>query len=180
MYSTKIKSILTIKRTAALLALLCLIAVKMTGFTNAQSVTQGYGAAETLQRGMIVGLIDDDATKVESLNVDNLDRILGVVVAPNDSPITLSDKNEKVFVATVGRYEMLVSDQEGTVNPGEYVTASALNGIGMKATFEQSEIVGRALEKFDGTEGVVGTSKIKDTNGGDRVVSIGRIEIDIG
>jgi hypothetical protein len=180
MFLSKIKNHLTFRRTFALLVLLCLVAFKVTGVLYAQSVTQGYGTDETLQRGMIVGLKEGDATKVESLNVNNLDRILGVVVAPNDSPITLSDAKEKVFVATVGRYDLLVSDQEGAISPGEYVTASSLNGIGMKATFEQSEIVGRALEGFDGTEGVVGTSKIKDTKGGERTVNIGRIEIDIG
>ncbi|MDQ3123245.1 MAG: hypothetical protein M3Q14_00985 [bacterium] len=180
MFLSKIKNHFTFRRTLALVGLSCLITLKLTGVMYAQSVTQGYGADETLQRGMIVGLKEGDATKVESLNVDTLDRILGVVVAPNDSPITLSGDKEKVFVATVGRYDMLVSDQEGTINSGEYVTASSLNGIGMKATFEQSEIVGRAIEGFDGTKGIVGTSKLTDTNGQERTVNIGRIEIDIG
>ncbi len=157
-----------------------LVALRLTGGIYAQSVTQGYGSDETLQRGMIVGTKKDDPTKVEALNVDQLEQMLGIVVSPNDSPITLSGDDEKVFVATVGRYEVLVSDQEGAINPGDYITASSLDGIGMHATFDQSEIIGRALTAFDGTGGnIVGQSDLIDTNGNARSVKIGRIELDI-
>jgi hypothetical protein len=180
MFNTKIRELITFRRCSAFLALLVLVAMKLSGVLYAQSVTQGYGTDETLQRGMIVGTLKDDATKVESINLDQLDNILGVVVDANDSPITLSGEQEKVFVATVGRYEVLVSDQEGEIGVGDYVTVSSLNGIGMRATYEQSEIVGRAIEAFNGTEGVVGTSELTDTKGEKRNVNIGRIELDVG
>src|SRR5688572_33231096 len=80
---------------------------------NAQSVTQGYGSDDVLQRGMIVGLNKDDADKVDALNVDRIKNILGVVVNQNDSPITISGDNERVFVSTSGRYDVLVSNQHG-------------------------------------------------------------------
>ncbi len=157
-----------------------IIVLRVTGGIYAQSVTQGYGSDETLQRGMIVGTKKDDPTKVEALNLEQLDQILGIVVSPNDSPITLSGGDEKVFVATVGRYEVLVSDQEGAIKTGDYITASSLDGIGMRATFNQSEVLGRALADFDGTGGdVVGSSNLKDTKGNDRTVKISRVEVDI-
>lgn len=179
MLKTKIKTLLTFKRCACILVLAGLIAIKLTPGLIAQSVTQGYGADDTLQRGMIVGLKADDPEKVEPLNVDQLDRILGIVVNANDSPITLSGEQEKVFVATVGRYDVLVSDQEGSISPSDYITASSLNGIGMRATFDQSEIVGRAMNGFNGKDGVVGTSELTDTQGNKRTVNIGRIEVDV-
>lgn len=174
-----LSSLLTFRRCAAVLALVAIIAIRLTGALYAQTVTQGYGTDETLQRGMIVGLKEDDASKVEPLNVDQLDRILGVVVNANDSPITISGEQEQVFVATVGRYDILVSDQEGVIGPGEYITLSSLSGIGMRATFEQSEIIGRALAGFNGKDGIVGQSSLTDNQGNTRTVNIGRVQVDI-
>jgi hypothetical protein len=180
MFKTKIKGLITFKRCAAILALSVLVTMKLTGVLYAQSVTQGYGTDEALQTGMIVGTVEDNPEKVESITLEQLDRLLGVVVDANDSPITLSDQEQKVFVATVGRYDVLVSDQEGEIKPGDFVTISSLSGIGMRATYEQSQIVGRAVEAFNGKDGVVGTSSLTDTKGESRNVDIGRIEIDVG
>ncbi len=179
MFHAKIKHWFTIKRCASILVLMGLITLKLTGILYAQSVTQGYGADVAMQRGMIVGLKEGEAEKVEPLNVDQIDRVLGVVVNANDSPITLSGEQEKVFVATVGRYDVLVSDQEGEVNVSDYVTLSSLSGIGMRATFEQSEILGRAITGFNGKDSVISTSTLKDTDGNEQKVNIGRIQVDI-
>lgn len=146
----------------------------------AQSVTQGYGTDEVLQRGMIVGLKEDDATKVEPVNVEQINRMLGVIVDANESPITISGEQEKVFVATIGRYDTLVSDQNGEINPGDYVTVSSLNGIGMLATYNESEILGRAITGFNGRDSIVSESSLTDTAGQIRSVKIGRIQVDIG
>lgn len=180
MFLSKIKQHLTPKRFFSGLALVAIITANATGVLRAQSVTQGYGADEVLQRGMIVGLHEEDPAKVQSINVDQLDRIMGVVVDPNDSPITLSGEEEKAFVATVGRYDVLVSDQNGPINPNDYVTISSLNGIGMLATYEESDILGRAIGGFDGSSNIISESTLTDTNGSTRKVNIGRIQVDIG
>jgi hypothetical protein len=175
----KIKEFLSVKRSLAILLLASLVFLKLTGGLYAQSVTQGYGADAVLQKGIIVGLKEKDPSKVEPLNVDQMDRVLGVVVNANDSPITISGDQEKVFVATVGRYDVLVSDQEGAIKPSDYVTLSSLSGIGMEATYNQNQIIGRAITGFDGKSGVISTSRLTDTNGGTRDVHIGRITVDI-
>lgn len=180
MILSKLKRYLTFKRLASMTALAVLIGMNMAGVLHAQSVTQGYGADETLQRGMIVGAKEDDPAKVEPISVDQIDRILGVVVAANDSPITLSGEQEEVFVATVGRYDVLVSDQNGTINPGDYVTVSSVSGIGMLASYQESEILGRAIDGFDGTGNIVGTTTLSDSGGGSRQVKISRIQVDVG
>ncbi len=180
MFAAKIKPLVTFRRCISILALTGLIVMNMTGFMMAQSVTQGYGSDEVLQRGMIVGLSEDDPNKVELINVDQLDRILGVVVDANDSPITISGEQEKVFVATVGRYNVLVSDQNGAINPNDYVTVSSVNGIGMLATYEESEIIGRAIEGFNGKDNIISTAELVDTDGNRRPVNISRILVDVG
>jgi hypothetical protein len=148
----------------------------------AQSVTQGYGTDDSLQRGMIVGLKKDDPRKVQAINSDSYDRIHGAVVGANESAVLISNDQEKVFVATSGRYPMLVSDQGGEIKIGDYVTVSAMSGIGMKSNDRVPIVIGKATEGFSSKDGnvIVGTAKIKDSTGKERVVNIARITVDLG
>lgn len=146
---------------------------------HGQSVTKGYGSDQTLQRGMIVGIKKTDPNKVETLTVQELDRVLGVVVNPNDSPITISSDEQRVFVAFTGLYEVLVSDQEGAIKGNDYITVSSVGGIGMKATGNQETIVGRASGNFDGKTNVISTLTLKTNDGKTRSVHVGRVPVEI-
>ena len=177
---TKIKKLFNVPRVVALAALFLLIALSSTNPLGAQTAfTQGYGADEVLQRGMIVRIKKDDATKVTALPYEEMDAMHGVVVDANDAPVTLSAEGQKVFVANGGKYDVLVSDQEGAIKTGDYIAISSLNGVGMKATRAESHIVGRALSDFNGKDGIAGTVEVKDTAGGTHKVNIGRIQADI-
>ncbi len=176
----KIKQHITFKRLFCSLALLGLIVFNVVNLTSAQTVTEGYGADEVLQRGMIVGAKQDDPTKVEPISVDQLDRMMGVVVDANESPITISGEAEKVFVSSVGQYDVLVSNQNGEIKQGDYITASSLNGIGMLATYKEGDVLGRAITGFDGNGNIVSQDSLKDNKGVTQNVNIGRIKVDIG
>lgn len=154
----------------------------ISGAAYAQTVTQGYGTDMSLQRGMLVGLKKDDPRKVESVNYDQIDRVHGVVVGANDSAVLISNETEKVFVATSGRFPVLVSDQNGDVKIGDYITVSAMSGIGMKSNDRVPIVIGKSTENFSSKDGniIVGTAKIKDANGKERVVNIARITVDLG
>jgi hypothetical protein len=146
---------------------------------SAQSVTKGYGSDQTLQRGMIVGLSKNNPAKVEAIDVTRLTSILGVVVNANDSPITISDDTQHIFVTTSGRYDVLVSDQEGAIAASDYITLSALGGIGMKATESESNIIGRAATAFDGKTNVLSSTVLSSVGGKQQAVNIARISVDI-
>ena len=160
------------------MVLAVLVSIKLTGVLSAQSVTRGYGSDQTLQRGMIVGLKKDNAAKVEPLDISRMSDMLGIVVNPNDSPITISDDNQRIFVSTTGLYEVLVSDQQGAINSSDYITLSAVSGVGMKATDEQSDVIGRAAGSFDGKTGVI-SSTVLSGDGKQKTVHIGRIPVEI-
>jgi hypothetical protein len=179
MFSAKIKTFFKPKKILAMFALVILVGVSVTRFAHAQSVTQGYGSDDPLQRGMIVALKDKDPSKVEMLSIDHIDRMMGVVVAANDSPLTISSDNQKVFVATVGRYDVLVDDQNGPIKKNDLITISNVNGIGMKADIAQSLILGRAITGFDGKTGLISSTDLKDSKGGVQKVHIGRIQVEI-
>jgi hypothetical protein len=131
---------------------------------------------------MIVSLKDDAAKVVVPLTSQNIKNMHGVVVASNEATLTLSsdDVDKQVFVATYGRYEVLVSNQNGAIKPGDYVTISALAGIGMKADSDQSMILGKAITGYDGTKNVESTATLTDTSGKKTDVSIGRLTVDVG
>lgn len=158
------------------IAMLALLALSMLGpITLAQSVLQGYKSDETLQRGMLVTLNKDDQGKVEAVTHKTLENVKGVVADQNDSPVTISSEEQNVFVASSGRYEMLVSNENGPIKPGDYLSGSSLDGIAMKATDRQSVAVGQAVGSFRGGGDSIGNSS-KDG----RTIEFGRIQADIG
>ncbi len=158
----------------------CIVALAST--VDAQvTVTQGYGADLLLQRGMIVGLKKDDPRKVEPINSDDFDRIHGVVIGANESAVLLGREDEKIYVASGGRFPVLVSNQNGTINIGEYVAVSSVNGIGMRAGDIEPVILGKAIESFDASnkDNVKSAVTVKDTNGQEQQLAVGVIMVDV-
>lgn len=147
----------------------------------AQTVSQGYGTTGNVQKGMIVRIDPKDSTKVKALSTDSDGAMQGVVVAANDTVVSLgggSDNDFEVYVASTGKYDALVSTQNGSIEVGDVIGISALDGIGMKADTKQTVILGKALTAFDGVTNVNGTASLS-TNNGTKKVSIGFIQIDI-
>jgi hypothetical protein len=141
----------------------------------AQAVAQGYGSDSNLQKGTIVRLKDGDKTKVTPLSASSITQMQGVVVAANDTPVTLSSDNpdaQQYFIATVGEYDVLVSDQNGAIKTGDYITISSIDGVGMKADGRQSIVLGKATSSFSGGGSTVSTTKV-----GAKSVNIGRISV---
>lgn len=179
MLKTKIRQFCTLQRVVALSALSLLIVASINYPLLAQAVTQGYGSEQALQRGMIVRLKKSDASKVEAVKQENADQTYGVAVDANDAPVTLSAEGQKVFVATGGRFDVLVSTQGGPVAAGDYIAVSAIDGIGMKAGDKDEIAIGRALGSFDGKTNAISTTEIKDSAGVKRSVNIGRVQADV-
>jgi co-chaperonin GroES (HSP10) len=169
----KIKTFFTLKRTLATTGLMLLVSVSLVSPIHAQNVTQTYSADTALLRGLIVAVKEGDATKVEAVSALHMERMHGVVVDPNDAPVTLTNEGQRVYVATVGRYDVLVSNQNGTIAIGDYITVSSYNGIGMKADANQSMVVGKALAAYDGKNSIA-----TETVNGNKV-AIGRIQVDL-
>ncbi len=149
---------------------------------NLGTIAQTYTAGPGVLAGMIVGLQSKDQRTVIPLQSENIHEMTGVVVPIADANIVLTPPavtNQQVLVASGGRYELLVSDQNGPVKSGNFITISALDGIGMKAGPEQAEVIGRALGDFDGKTGVIDTEQLKSNLGNKTTVAVGHIPVDI-
>ena len=177
---TKIKNYLSVRRILATLGLALLVIISVAHPMAAQIVTQGYSTDEQLERGMLVSLKEGDASKIEAADATNEKRLHGIVVNPNDAPVTLSNETQKTFVATVGRYDVLVSDENGPIHQGDYIGISNVRGIGTKVDDKTSMVIGKALADFDGKTNVLSTTDLKDNGGFAVKVNITRISVDIG
>lgn len=174
MLKTKNKKQL-VKNTLSVLAVL-IAAVNLGSHLSAQTLNRGYKSDETLQQGMLVKEKDDDPGKVEPVTVETVNDLKGVVVAKNESPVVIASDDQSVFVASTGVNDVLVSDENGPINQGDYVTVSSIAGIGMKTGSGQSVVLGRAAEKFSGHGDSIGATTLK---AGGKKVNLGRIAVDI-
>jgi hypothetical protein len=149
--------------------------------SSTQNVPQSYGADTVLRIGMIVGFKKGDASKVEPLSSDNVKALQGVVIAANDAAISLSNgsSSTQVYVANYGRYNVLVSNQNGPIHIGDYISISSLNGIGMKAKDTEPIVLGKAAANFTGKGNGESRATVKNSDGSIVTVTIGMILVDI-
>ena len=159
----------------------CGVVLPCLGIANAQTVSQGYGSTGVVQKGMIVMLDPKDSQKVRALTNKTDKAMHGVVVAANDTVVSLGDDSSKnqVYVASNGKYDALVSTQNGPIKTGDIISISALDGVGMRADAGQAVILGKSLGNFDGKKNVSGNASLT-TSAGKKDVAIGLVQIDIG
>jgi hypothetical protein len=143
------------------------------------TVPQSYSAGPAVLTSMLVELKPGTAATVVPLTSQDLHRMLGVVVPVNDAAIVLTPQaasSQQVLVAASGNYGLLVSTQNGPIKAGDYLTASAIPGISMKADSDQPEVTGRAAENFTaGSPKSLEKASLKNRLGLTTTVSIGRI-----
>ena len=176
---TNIRNLLKWRRVLAFGGLVALVVISHAHPLLAQTVTEGFSSEDQLQRGMIVSAVKDHPGQIKATTKDTVKDTYGVVVSSNDTPVTLSQEGQQYFVATVGHFDVLVSNQNGDIKKGDYVSISAVPGVGMKAGDKDLISMGRALADFDPKKDVVSVAKLKDTSGKEFEVSIARIQVQI-
>lgn len=143
---------------------------------------QGYTAEIPVDSGTIVRLSPTNARQVQSVGQANINDMFGVVVDPQQLPLTVTSDGQPnaLFVASAGTYNVLVSTQAGAVKAGDYITLSSINGVGMDAGTNKVKVFGRAVDSFDGKGLIVGKAPLKDTSGKTlQTVSLGMIPVTI-
>jgi len=167
------------RRLFALILLAVLLIMSLSHPLDAQTVTEGFNSDEQLQRGMIIATNKDKPGKIQAAAKDSAKDAYGIIVSANDTPVTLSQEGQQYFVATVGHYDVLVSNQNGKISKGDYIAISAIPGIGMKAGELDPIVVGKATADFDPTKNIISVVKLKDTTGKEFEVSIARLQVQI-
>jgi hypothetical protein len=143
----------------------------------AQQFSQSYSTLRNITIGSIVSLNGNSNDQVVAANNNNVDNLLGVVVNPGNSILSIgSNLKNTAEVATNGVLQVLVSDINGTIYNGDQITASPIDGVGMKAT-SNVRVIGIAQSNLDTTNGKKETYTDKD--GKKKSVMIGQIPIQV-
>lgn len=137
------------------------------------SISQSYITAEKLSIGSMVSLKTGTNNQVIAATSSNIKGLIGVIINSNSSAISVSGEGEnQAQVATSGTMQVLVSDINGDIEKGDYITASPISGVGMKAT-SSVRVVGIAQDDLNSKTGSKQT--YKDKNGNDQSVLVGQI-----
>ncbi|MBI5369934.1 hypothetical protein HZA85_01960 [Candidatus Uhrbacteria bacterium] len=103
--------------------------------TNGQTIVQLVKSSQPYQ-GPVAGIVSDNSSDFTSA---------GYNVPESENPMP---------VALVGRVPVNVTNENGSIKVGDYLTTSSTSGFAMKAT-QVGRVIGMALDDFDGTTGQV-------------------------
>jgi len=122
----------------------------------ATTISQGFSTSDSKVRlGSVVSLVDNSSDQVVTASSKNVNAILGVVIDSSTTLLSLSSsQSSQIQVATGGVVDTLVTNINGPIAQGDEITASPIDGVGMKAT-DNARVVGvaqQALNNNDGTQ----------------------------
>ena len=142
----------------------------------AGALSQGFTTNDpSLAPGSLVILHGGRSSTAEKATSDHVSQLIGVI---GDKPLlAVSDGTQQVQVVTSGVTLAAVSDINGAVKIGDKITASPLEGVGMKA-LTSTEIVGTAETNLSASKGII-TKTITDLNGKATTVHIGTIQVQV-
>lgn len=142
---------------------------------NNSAIAQQYQTEQTgITAASLVSIKEGSSNTVELATADKANRLAGIV--SNKPLIELSDGTNGIQVVTSGLTMALVGDVNGAVSAGDKITASPIEGVGMKATTD-SVVVGTAQKNLKDVELDSRTITAKD--GTKQVVHIGLLPVQV-
>lgn len=142
---------------------------------DAAAISQGFTTSESdIAVGAVVGFTPNSQSSIQLSNTDRVTQMVGVV--GNKPLIELSENGKEVQVVISGATQTLVSDINGDVKAGDKITASPINGVGMKAV-DSSLVVGTAQSDLSKVKTT--TKSVKDKQGQSVDVKVGLMPVQI-
>jgi len=147
----------------------------------AQEFTKGFATDQDLLKGEVVARVEGDESKVERASLSSGDRLYGAVVREAETSVALTDDTAGVLVATSGRFEVLLSNLNGDIRSGDYLTFSPIAGVAMKADDRQNKTIGQALQDFDTSQpsNILAVREVTASDGSSKNAAMGRILVDL-
>jgi len=176
-----------VKVSRIVLSLALVIGVAVTTVLPVAAETYGggsvssYAADAPIDNGRIVLLTGEQSNRVKIATQKDVNNMFGVVVDRTQLPLSVTNEGieNETFVAVSGTYNVLVSNQEGSINAGDYLTLSSLNGVAMRVGEEEVTVFGRANGNFNDSSVSLGTTTLKDSAGGTKTVKLGSVPVTI-
>jgi hypothetical protein len=116
------------------------------GQSGGADLAEHYYSSEALVPGQVVQLDTTQKSWVKLSNAPYQANVLGVVsTAPG---ITLGEQTGQGYpIGLVGRVPVKVTDENGPIRVGDYLTSSSTPGYAMRATYA-GPVIGQALENY--------------------------------
>jgi len=138
-------------------------------------ISQSYSSTEKIPVGSLVSLQKNSQDQVTAAATVTVDNLVGVVIDPGNSILSLSTGQvNQVQIATSGTLPVIVSDVNGAVYRGDQITASPINGVGMKAT-SNVRVIG--IAQGDLKESAGSKQRYTDLDGTQHTVTIGEVPV---
>ncbi len=130
---------------------------------------EAYGTKAEYEPGDVVVMCENDSKAVEKATREYDSRVVGVystrpgVLGADKNGVTQVDESD-IPVAIVGIVPTKVTNENGTIHPGDLLTTSSVPGYAMKAfpnvvngvnIYPAGTIVGKALEPLNEGKGVI-------------------------
>jgi uncharacterized membrane protein (DUF441 family) len=104
-----------------------------------------YTDDNSISNGDIVALTSTGVSQVKKTSIPYQTSTLGIISTKPGLVIGETDGTGKpVIVGLSGRVPVKVSNLNGAIKPGDYITTSSISGVGMKAT-DPGFVIGKAL-----------------------------------
>ena len=138
-------------------------------------MSQAFATTDSsLASGTLVDLKSGTANAVEKATSNHAPQLLGVTASK--PLIALGSGNRQAQVVVSGLTSALVSNLNGNIKVGDKITASPIEGVGMKAG-TSTEIVGTAESNL--AQSSTTTREVKDKSGKTVAVKVGLIDVQV-
>jgi hypothetical protein len=142
------------------------------------NLSKSFSANGSFPNGSLVSLDPKNPDHVELANTANGSRLIGVILASDDSLLAVDPAAGKVQVATNGSVDALVSSLGGAVKVGDEIGVSPFSGIGMKAA-AGSRVIGLAQNRFSEDSPAATKQTVTDKEGRQHQLSVGYVRVSI-
>lgn len=146
-------------------------------YAQTNSISEGYSTQDKLISGALVAYSAANRGAVDIASTENRDRLLGIAVSTSEALISFSNGGRSVQVMTSGTVPVQVSTLNGIVHSGDYLTASPVKGVAMRAT-TAGKVIGVAQQDF--TETNAGTNQTVSTKNGNKTIRTGTVSTTLG
>ncbi|MFI5240650.1 MAG: hypothetical protein ACHQUB_02990 [Candidatus Saccharimonadia bacterium] len=162
-----------LRNTASGVLVLCALGSIVRAEASQVNISQGYTVSGSVVEGTLVSNDQNAANTVVPANSGNGDSLVGVVVQNSESLLSVNSSGNQTQVATSGVAYALVSTINGDIKAGDRVSASPIDGIGMKAD-PGTRILGVAQTAIASASDLTSLA-VKDKNGQPTTVKVGHI-----
>jgi len=142
------------------------------------SISKSFHSNQVIPNGSLVSFIPTKSGYVQLANTSNGSNLAGVALATNQSLLAVNPNQGTVQVATSGSVDVLVSNVNGNIVPGDYIAVSPFNGVGMKAT-GGNRAIGPSFTSFNSSTPGSFTQTATDSSGKQKTIIVGYVKTDI-